>query len=196
MPAANFLSDPLITAKRTGTDEVDIIENIAAVKTLNTPVVSLAQTEALAEQLEPIARKIEFLQSTAILQIASEAAKIHEVLRYRRDDGGYTGYMKKRLGYSSSSAYRLLDVHTVFGDGESFPNWETLPVTALYQLSDRSTPKAARDVVAERIEAGEKLSCATVTEIITKAKNIGVGAVSMPEVSNFANMAEDDKIVL
>jgi hypothetical protein len=73
---------------------------------------------AFTEQLEPIACKIELLETaatTAILQIASEAAKIHDSFRYRRNEGGYAGYMKKRLGYSSSSAYRLLDVHARFG---------------------------------------------------------------------------------
>jgi hypothetical protein len=63
--------------------------------------------KSLAEQLEPIAQKIELLETAAIPQIASEAAKIHEHFRYWRAEGGYTGYMKRRLGYSSSSAYSM-----------------------------------------------------------------------------------------
>jgi hypothetical protein len=37
----------------------------------------IASDPELDEQLEPHARKIEFLQTTAILQIASEAARAH-----------------------------------------------------------------------------------------------------------------------
>jgi hypothetical protein len=140
---------------------------LLTVKTSTPPV----SDPVLDEQLEPIARKIELLQTTAILQIAREAAKIHEVLRYRRSEGGYTGYMERRLGYSSSSAYRLLDVHTVVGDGESFPNWETLPVSAVYQLCERSTPKEARDEITERLAVGEKPTCSAVSEIIAKARS-------------------------
>ncbi len=144
----------------------------------------------LDEELEPIARRIELLQTTAILQIAREAAKIHEVLRYRRSEGGYTGYMEKRLGYSSSSAYRLLDVNTVLGTSESFPNWETLPVSAVYQLCERSTPKEARDEVTGRLAVGQKLSCATVAEVIAKAKGKTTTAASPPPVTNSAESPE------
>jgi hypothetical protein len=124
---------------------------------------------ALADQLEPHARKIERLQSKAILRIVGEAAKIHETLRYYRNEGGYTGYMKKRLGYSSSSAYRLLDVHTRFGANPS-QIWERLPPSALCLLASASTPKEALDVVAARVEAGETPSCALVAKIIAQAK--------------------------
>jgi hypothetical protein len=127
--------------------------------------------ESLAEQLEPIAQKIELLETAAILQIASEAAKIREHFRYWRAEGGYTGYMKRRLGYSSSSAYRLLDVHTRFG-GNVSQIWERLPVSAVYLLAAPSTPEEALNEVAERVKAGEKPTCALVTEIIAKAKDI------------------------
>jgi hypothetical protein len=147
------------------------------------PGTDIAETEpaelnpALAEQLEPHARKIERLQSKAILRIAGEAAKIHKTLRYYRNEGGYTGYMKKRLGYSSSSAYRLLDVHTRFGANPS-QIWERFPATALCQLASASVPKEALDEVTARIEAGERPSCALVAEVIGKAKS--TTAISIP----------------
>jgi hypothetical protein len=134
------------------------------------------------EQLESIAQDIEHLQSTAILCIAAHAAKAHELFRYNRDEGGFAGWMKDRLGYSRSSAYRLLDVHRRFGGGESVPRlrqsgdiWRvggfgTLSVSAIYLLAAPSTPQEAVDQVAARIEAGERMSCATVEEAIAKAK--------------------------
>jgi hypothetical protein len=124
------------------------------------------------EKLEALAQKIERLETTAILQIASEAARIHEVFRYRRDEGGYAGYMKRRLGYSTSSAYRLLDVHKRFGTNVS-QIWERLPVSAVYQLAASSTPEGALDEVTARVEAGEKITCAVVTEVIARAKGDG-----------------------
>jgi hypothetical protein len=131
--------------------------------------VPVVHDPALAEQLEPIALKIELLETTAVLQIAREAAKIHEIFRYRRDEGGYTGYMKRRLGYSSSGAYRLLNVNMRFGENPS-QNLGKIPRTALFQLAEPATPKEAVDEVAARIEAGEKLTCMKVTEVIAKAK--------------------------
>jgi hypothetical protein len=142
----------------------------------------------LATQLEPIARRIECLETTAILQIANEAAKIHECFRYRRDEGGYTGFMQKRLGYSSSSAYRLLDVHTRFGTNVS-QVWETLPVSAVYLLAAPSTPQEAVDSIGKRVEAGEKLSYAAVTKVIAQAK-----AAAKDDQSNSASDDEEQSI--
>jgi phage N-6-adenine-methyltransferase len=154
----------------------------------------LGLDRALVEQLEPHARKIELLQNTAILQIASEAAKIHEALRYCRGEGGYTGYMRNRLGISSSNAYRLLDVHTVFGDGESFPGWETLPRTALYQLSERSTPEQARTEIRERLTTGEEVTCPLVAEIIAAAKNTITSAASRPTETAEVELPAGEKV--
>jgi hypothetical protein len=128
------------------------------------------------EQLELIAQDIERLQTTAVLHIAAHAAKAHELFRYNRDEGGYAGWMKDRLGHSRSSAYRLLDVHKRFGGGESVPMLGTLPPSALYLLAAPATPPKAVDQVAARIEAGERMSCATVAEVIAKAKGIDTSA--------------------
>src|SRR5262249_47575084 len=46
-------------------------------------------------------------------------------------------------------------------------------LSALYQLAAPNTPTKARQQVAERIEAGETLSCTTVAEVIAEAKNGG-----------------------
>jgi hypothetical protein len=117
MDAANIVTEPL---------KVKLPGDLAA---------SRALSVSDAEQLEQIAQEIECIQSTAVLHIAARAAKAHELFRYRRDEGGYAGWMKDRLGHSRSNAYRLLDVHRRFGNGESFPNLGTLSVSAIYLLA-------------------------------------------------------------
>ena len=136
-----------------------------------TPVV--VDDSTFAEQLEPIACKIETTATTAILQIASDAAKIHEAFRYHRNEGGFVGYMKKRLGYSSSTAYRLLNVHTRFGKNVSHA-WETLPVSAIYLLAEPSTPEEAFNEIAGRIEAGNRPTVAEVRSVIKRAKGTSI----------------------
>jgi hypothetical protein len=127
-------------------------------------------TDFLAE-IEPIACKIELLATTAILQIAGEVAKIHEAFRYHRNEGGFVGYMKKRLRYSSSTAYRLLNVHTRFGKNVSHA-WETLPLTAIYLLAEPSTPERALDIVADILRQGDKPTTIQVRNIIKRAKGV------------------------
>jgi hypothetical protein len=141
----------------------------------------------LAEQLEPIARKIELLETSAIMQIASEAAKIHKNFKYRRDEGGYSGYMKRRLGYCSSDAYRLLDVHKRFGENVS-QIWERLSLSTIFLLAAPSTPPETLDEVTARVEAGEKLTCAQVKAIV-KAKH-GHGLADLQRTPGWMPLAD------
>jgi hypothetical protein len=130
----------------------------------------LATDEA---KLEALSLEIEQLDRTAILtvlQIAARVQQINNIFKYRRNEGGFVGYMQRRLGYSSSAAYRLLDVHKRFGNGECLPNWETLPRSALYLLAAPSTLRKAVEKIAERVEAGEKPGVAEAQKAITEAK--------------------------
>jgi hypothetical protein len=121
-------------------------------------------------ELEALAKEIEHLNVKASLRIGECFAAAQEIFRYRRNEGGFTGWIESRLKYSTSTVYRLIDAYKKFGCGESFPNWETLPVSALYLLAAPSTPESAVEAIADRIDAGEKLSCAEVTEVIAEAK--------------------------
>jgi hypothetical protein len=128
----------------------------------------LSDAEFRAE-IEAVARQIEHFERSAIFRIANRLAWVHEQFLYRRDKGGFQGWVESRLGYSRTQAYRLLDVAKLI---ESVPGWETfgtLPVTALYQLAAPSTPVPVRDEVLDRLKAGERLSCAMVTEAIESA---------------------------
>jgi hypothetical protein len=60
---------------------------------------------AFADRLEAIAQEIEGLEHKAIMDIAKLITKAHELFLYKRDEGGFTGWVQARLGYSSSTAY-------------------------------------------------------------------------------------------
>jgi hypothetical protein len=116
------------------------------------------------DELETLAQEIEQLTFESGLQIGKRLARGREIFRYRRDLGGFTGWVEKRLGYSVASAYRLLNLHERFA--ESFSRWKTLEVTALYALAAPGCPEEAIEKIAGRIDAGEKPTIAEVRETI------------------------------
>jgi hypothetical protein len=171
------------TAGRTKALMIENIETTAIIVKADDAqgaAVALSDTE-FADRLEAIARDIDTFERTRrkmILRIAKLVSDAHDLFLYRRNEGGFTGWMKTRFDCSPSSAYRLLDVHKRFGNGESFPNWETLSDSALYLLAPPSVPKEALDVVAARVEAGENVSCAAVTEVIANAKGKSADSIA------------------
>ena len=71
-----------------------------------------------------------------------------------------------------------------------------LPVSALYLLAAPSTPDEARDEIAQRVEAGEKISCQTVKNTIARSRYLHrvhrSVAQSKPPVSPTTHGAIDD----
>jgi hypothetical protein len=123
-----------------------------------------------AAQLEAIALEIESEERGAMMGIAKRITKAHGLFLYQHDEGGFTGWVQERLNYSVSTAYRLLDLDKRFGNGECFPNWETLPLSVLYLLAPPTVPEEAIKQVAECVAAGEKLPVAKAKKIIAHAK--------------------------
>ena len=120
--------------------------------------------------LENIAREIEQLHVKAGLKTGERLATAQKIFHYRRDQGGFTGWIENRLKIISvATAYRLIDTYKRFGDGECFSNWETLPVSALYLLAAPSTPESAVDEIYDRIQAGETPSCSDVRKTVIRA---------------------------
>ena len=103
------------------------------------------------------------------MQIAARLKKAHDKFAYQRDEGlgGFTGWVRKRLGYSVATAYRLIQAHDRFG--ESLSIWQTLPRSALYLLAAPGTPEKAIAEVVQRIEAGEKPTVGEVEVAIARA---------------------------
>jgi hypothetical protein len=66
-------------------------------------------------RLEAIAAGIESVLGTAIMRVAALVAEAHEIHRYQHGDGGFEGWVERRLKMSRRTAYNLLDVHKRFG---------------------------------------------------------------------------------
>jgi hypothetical protein len=63
---------------------------------------------------------------------------------HARDEGGFTGWIEKRLRMSQATAYRLVGVHKQFGGYESVQQLDTLPRLVLYLLAAPSTGSKRR----------------------------------------------------
>ena len=133
------------------------------------PMPTDAPIDDHAAHLEDIAKAIEQLQRAAIFKIAEHLAEAQGIFRYRRDEGGFRGWVETRLRFSRQTAYSLLHVRERFG-GQSVKYLDTFPATVLYLLTAPSTPEQARDEIIARAEAGEKLPVAEVKRTISAAK--------------------------
>jgi hypothetical protein len=122
-------------------------------------------------RLETIAKDIERLQGTAILQMAERLAEAHEIFRYRHDEGGFQGWVERRLTFSRRTAYKLLDAHKQFGGKESVHNMHTFRRSVLFLLVAPSTPDDVRTEILARAEAGETPKVADIKTAIAKAKD-------------------------
>ena len=92
------------------------------------------------EQIEAIAKDIEFTQATAVIRVAERLSAARDLFRYRRNGEGFIQWAETRLRISESTAYNLLAVHERFG-AESLQNLETLPRSVLYILAMSSAAR-------------------------------------------------------
>jgi hypothetical protein len=125
-----------------------------------------------ADTLEIIAKTIERFQGTAILKIAACLSEARDLFRYRRDEGGFAGWVESRLTFSRQTAYNLIHVHEQFG-GECVKRLDSFPTSVLYLLAAPSTPQAVRDEVISGAKAGEKPKIADVKAKVGAGKGHG-----------------------
>ena len=125
------------------------------------------ESDTSNDRLEAIAKEIETLRATALMRIAGRLAEAQGIFRYRRDEGGFGGWVERRLHFSRDKAYDLLHVHEQFG-GQSVELFDTLAPTVLYELAKPSTPESAREEALKRAEAGEQLSVAEAKSIVAQ----------------------------
>jgi hypothetical protein len=126
---------------------------------------------ATDDRLEAIAKNIETLTATATLQIGAELAKARDIFRYRRDEGGFGGWVENRLHYRSrQTAYNLIHAYEQLGGQEVSKHLDTLGRSVLFLISAPSTPPEARDEIIERAKNGEKPTHAQAKQAIDIAK--------------------------
>jgi hypothetical protein len=124
------------------------------------------------ERLETIAKDIETTHTNAVLHIAAQLAEARDIFRYRRDEGGFGGWVETRLRYSRSTAYNLLSVHERFGGEKNLSKWlDTFPAGILYALAAPSTAETARTEIIERAQSGEVIQFSEVKNTIGTAKS-------------------------
>jgi hypothetical protein len=162
----------------------------------NAKVLDLTLSDAeFAEQLEVLARDIEHLDRRArdtMFRIAARIAKAHELFLPRRDEGGFSGWVENRLGYSRAYAYRMLNVDRWAKSVSSWDTFGTLPISVIYRLAEPSVSDEVRDEIINRLKAGEKISVATVAEIIAQAKDAAEPS-ALPESITPSPVAEDEE---
>jgi hypothetical protein len=128
------------------------------------------QPDLTNDRLEAIAKDIETLTATATLRIGAKLAEAREVFRYRRDEGGFAGWVESRLGYSRQHAYNFLHVHERFGGQEVSKCFDTLARSVVFLISAPGTPREASAEIIERAEAGEPMPVAEVKRTIDARK--------------------------
>ena len=163
----------MIHRKKSFPPQASLAEHAAAIHQLGKQTVEsvAAPTDLTDERLETIAKNIETLTATTTLQVAAQIAEAHEIFRYRRDEGGFGGWVETRLGYSRQTAYNLLNVHEQFGGQESVQSLDTLlTASILCLLAAPSTPTEAREEIVKRAEAGEQVSAAEAKRVVDTAK--------------------------
>lgn len=104
-------------------------------------------------QLEHHAQNVERIQLDAIFEIGRELATAQELFKYRRDEGGFTGWLGTRLPQIQvRSAYKAIQI------------WQGIDADLLAILANISeaglleVAKAEPDIqalIARRVEAGK-----------------------------------------
>ena len=155
-----------------------------------------ALTVSAGDRLEEIATEIETIQGVALLKIGERLSEAREIFKYDRNEGGFTGWIDSRLTFGSSTAYKLIDVFTAFGN-ESFHKMETLPKSVLYALAAPSTPEPVREEAMRRVEAGEPVNMDVIADLkrqLLDAKQVAKDAKRDEKVQKeLARQAQDDR---
>ncbi|QPB21338.1 hypothetical protein [Rhizobium sp. 007] len=110
-------------------------------------------TAAVDQQLGHHAQNVERIQLDAIFEIGRELATAQELFKYRRDEGGFTGWLGTRLPQIQvRSAYKAIQI------------WQGIDADLLAILANISeaglleVAKAEPDIqalIARRVEAGK-----------------------------------------
>jgi hypothetical protein len=114
------------------------------------------EVQNVDEQLEAIARDIDTTHALATWRIGERLAEARDLFRYKRDTGGFKGFVEGRLNMSEQQARRFINVYERVGAN---PNeFVQLSRQALFELTSPSTPEAVHDAVKELVVEGHKVT--------------------------------------
>lgn len=118
------------------------------------------------QRLEDIAKGIETVQATAIIKIGERLAEARDLFRYDRREGGFGGWVEKRLGIGKDTAYRMISVFENLGESVAHErHFEELPARVLYALAAPSTPAEVRAEVEQMLIDGQRVTAADVKKL-------------------------------
>lgn len=124
--------------------------------------------ETVADRLEAIARDIEMTQQIVAFRIGERLAEARDLFRYKRDEGGFRGWVKSRLGWSEKQAYRFINIHENLGG--KCDEFVTLSREALFALAAPNTPDEVVAEVELRTSGGEKVTAEEIKELKRKLR--------------------------
>jgi hypothetical protein len=109
-----------------------------------------ADVATVEQQLEQHAIAVERIQRDAIFEIGRELAAAQELFKYRRDEGGFTGWLAKRLPHiPQRSAYQAIEIAAKVPG--MFADYANISPFALEQIA-KAEPDIQKEI-AERVAA-------------------------------------------
>lgn len=126
------------------------------------PMVDVATVD---QQIEQHAQNIERIVGNAILEMGRELKQAQELFRFKRDEGGFTGWLASRLPHiNQRAAYRAIQRYEGIEEFDQF-----VKLSGSAQQEAASAEPDVKAIIAERVAAGEVFTAAQVKELKAKA---------------------------
>src|SRR5205807_3628243 len=127
-------------------------------------------SEEAINRLENYVLDIHNIANKASFDLAIALCKARDEYRHNKH-GGFEGWIDQALGWSRSTAYRIIDRYEQFG---TVPNLGQLDIvlSAQYCLSGPTVPQQATEKAIELAESGEKITVAKANALIDKWQRI------------------------
>lgn len=121
----------------------------------------ITDVATIEQQIEQHAQNIERIQGNAILEIGRELKLAQELFRFKRDEGGFTGWLAARLPHiNQRAAYRAIQRYEGVEEFDEF-----VKLSGAAQDEVVSAGPDVKAIIAGRVEAGEVFTAAQVKAI-------------------------------
>jgi hypothetical protein len=122
----------------------------------------------LATTLRGIALRVRTSSHKVVLDVGNELLAAKELLKHGKFLAHFSSYLDKELGMTLRSAENAMAAARFLGDPEN-EIFSNLPITALYLLSRRRTPKEVRAKVRNLLAGGERPTVDFVQQLLRAA---------------------------